>query len=112
MEKQAIITLTTKEEQLKEKQLVKIKNNKINYLEQNKTTVLFEQEKKVLIRENEEIYMELFFQEEKGNIYIKSLRNNIELAIKTKKIDITKNKIVIQYEMDKNDYLYEIEMED
>lgn len=111
MKKNAIVKIKNKEETIKEKVEIESKNNKISYLENKKTKVLFDLEKEILMRENKEIYMELFFKEEKAIIYIKNLRKNIEIVLKTKKIDISNNKIVIQYEMEKNLYLYELEME-
>lgn len=112
MKKNAIVKIETKNSNLKERVEVEIKNNKINYVEKNKTVVLLDLENKILIRENPEFYMELVLKEGKGNIYIKSLQKNITILFKLKKMDISKNKIVIQYEMEKELYSYKLEMED
>lgn len=112
MKKKATIKIKAKEETVEEKVQLEVKNNKINYKEENKTTVLLDLKNKILIRENKELYMEYDFIKEKGNLYIKSLQKNIDLQLKLKKIDISNHKIVIQYELEKECYIYEIEMED
>lgn len=111
MKKNAIVKIESKDSTLQEKVEIEIKNGKINYLENNKTVVLLNLESQTLIRENSELYMELDLKEGKGNIYIKNLQKNITVLIKLKKIDIGKNKIVIQYEMEKELYSYQLEME-
>lgn len=112
MKKQAVVTLETRGQKLQEKVNIEIKNNKINYKEQNKTDVLFDMDQKILMRENKEMYMEFFFQTQKGYIHPKDLKNTIEIEIKSKKIDIQPNKIVIKYEIENDPYVYQIEMED
>ncbi|MCI8347037.1 MAG: hypothetical protein HFJ12_03700 [Bacilli bacterium] len=112
MKKKAIVKIETEDSKLQERVEVEIKNGKINYLEKDKTAVLLELENKILIRENPEIYMELNLKEEKGNIYIKSLQKNIAILLELKKMDISKNKIEVQYEVEKELYFYKLEMED
>lgn len=112
MKKKATVKIKTKEETIEEKVELEVKNNKINYKEENKTIVLLDLESKTLMRENKKLYMEYDFFKEKGNIYIKSLRKNIELQFKLKKMNINRNKIEVQYEIENNLYTYKIEMED
>lgn len=111
MKRNAIVKIETKENSQQETVEIEIKNSKINYLEKNKTTVFLDLEKQVLIRENIELYIELLFREEKANLYIKNLQKNITIGLKLKKIDISKNKIVIQYELENELYSYQLEME-
>ncbi len=112
MKKQALITLIKKDNQVKETVIIEIKEEKLNYIEKSNTEVLFDVKKQLLIRDNKELYMEFDFKNNKANIYIKDLKANTELLLKTEKINITNNKIVIQYTMENEDYLYQIEMED
>lgn len=111
MKRQATITVKNEKETIIDKVLMEEKNKKLNYLEQDTTNVFFDQEKKLLIRENKEIYMELSFQEEKGILYQKELGKTLNLKLKTIKIIILNNKIEIQYEIENERYFYKIEME-
>ena len=110
MQKKAKISLKTKEEILNYSKEINIINNKINYMEDD-TNVLFDMNKKLLIRENKDIYMEYDFSNKKGYFYIKELRCEASVIINIEKITIEDNLIEIVYNIDNNNYFYKIEME-
>ena len=112
MKKKATITLEKEQEKFVEKITIEEQNNKINYQEKSNTNVLFDKNNLILIRENNEIYMELSFKEKNALIFIKDLRKNIELKLKSVKTNITEKEITISYVLEDENYLYKIEMED
>ena len=112
MKRKATITLEKEQEKFVEKITIEEKNNKINYKEQINTNVLFDKNNLILIRENNEIYMELSFKEKNALIFIKDLRKNIEMKLKSVKTNITEKEITISYVLEDENYLYKIEMED
>ena len=85
-------------------------NNKINYQEDN-TNVLYDIDNKLLIRDNKEMYMELDFVKEIGNIYMKELKKSIDINLKVNKIISDENHIEIQYKLENEIYKYSISME-
>ncbi|MBO5414292.1 MAG: hypothetical protein J6A17_01560 [Bacilli bacterium] len=113
MEKKAKITLKNEEEVIKYELLIEFKNNKISYIENdsNNTSVLLDLNNKLLIRDNKELYLEYDFLNNKGVVYLKELRNNMNINLNTIKYEITDNKIEIMYKIDENSYEYFIEME-
>ena len=113
MEKKAKITLKNEEEVIKYELLIEFKNNKISYIENdsNNTNVLLDLNNKLLIRDNKELYLEYDFLNNKGVVYLKELRNNMNINLNTIKYEITDNKIEIMYKIDENSYEYFIEME-
>lgn len=91
---------------------IEIKNNKISYQEEDKTLVLYHQQEKRLIRENDQLYMEFDFKNDKAIVYIKSLKKETNLKIKTNKIIQDKNLIDIDYYLEDEHYQYKIQMEE
>lgn len=96
-----------------------IKNkNKITYIKDNiKYKLEKYPDKIILIRESEEYLHSMIFElnkETETNYYIKEFNSNISLKITTNKLDITENKIEINYKVaDNNDeYIYLIETSD
>jgi len=85
----------------------------------NETTYTLEINNKeiIMIRENSEIKHTIFFSENKTKksiYYLKDLKQILEFKIKTTKLEITKEKITIIYEIIETDnkYEYKIEMSD
>lgn len=113
MEKQAKITLRTDEEVIEYGININIKNNKINYTETDSkhTNVFLDLGEKLLIRENEELYLEFNFSSNQGMIYLKETGNNITINLNTEKYQILEKRIEIMYKIDENSYEYIIEME-
>lgn len=113
MEKQAKITLRTDEEVIEYGININIKNNKINYTETDSkhTNVFLDLGEKLLIRENEELYLEYNFSSNQGMIYLKEIGNNITMNLNTERYQILEKRIEIMYKIDENSYEYIIEME-
>lgn len=113
MEKQAKITLKTQEEVIENDINIQIKNKKINYIETDSkhTNVFLDLDEKLLIRENEELYLEYNFSSNQGIIFLKETGNNIAININTEKYQILDKRIEIMYKIDENSYEYIIEME-
>lgn len=109
MEKKATILLITNEKKQEEKKLIKIINNKINYIDGN-TNVLFDITNEILIRENSKMYLEYNFKNNKAEIYIKELLKSINLNLITKNKIIKDNYIEIEYIIEEDKYKYIIDM--
>lgn len=111
MQKQARISLKTNDDNIEYNKAIEFKNNKINYLEDDNTNVLFDIDKKLLIRDTKDIYLEYDFLNKKGLIYIKELKSESSVDIEVEKIIIEGSLIEIIYNVDNNNYHYMIEME-
>ena len=95
-----------------------IKNkNKISYYNNNTTYKLLLSEKKIiLIRETNEFIHKFVFELDnitKSEYYIKELNTSIDISIKTTKLNISENRIEIDYEIidNNNQYSYILDME-
>ena len=113
MNKNAKVSLITNKEKLTYEVNIEIKNDKINYQENNDelTRVLYDKTNKTLIRDNKEIYMEYDFNMNKASIYIKDLKKEINLSLRTKNIVESDKLIDIEYLLDNEVYRYIIDME-
>ena len=113
MNKKSKISLITNKEKLTYEVNIEIKNDKINYQENNDelTNVLYDKTSRILIRDNKEIYMEYDFNMNKASIYIKDLRKEINLSLRTKNIVESDKLIDIEYLLDNEVYRYIIDME-
>lgn len=113
MKKKAKISLITKEDKIIYNVEIEIKNDKISYKENNDklTNVLYDIKNKILIREDKDIYMEYNFNINKANVYIKDLKKEVNLLLKTKNIITNNKKINIEYLLDNELYSYVIDME-
>ena len=99
MNKKSKISLITNKEKLTYEVNIEIKNDKINYKENNAelTNVLYDKTSRILIRDNKEIYMEYDFNMNKASIYIKDLKKEINLELRTKTIVESDKLIDIEY---------------
>lgn len=86
-----------------------IQDEVLKYKERDNTTVIYDYKNNSLFRENNELRMEYSFNNEKGNIFIKELNKELNIDIKTKKIERKNNDIEIEYVMEKTNFLYKIE---
>ena len=113
MNKKSKISLITNKEKLTYEVNIEIKNDKINYQENNDelTSVLYDKTSRILIRDNKEIYMEYDFNMNKASIYIKDLKKEINLELRTKNIVESDKLIDIEYLLDNEVYRYIIDME-
>ena len=94
-----------------------IKNkNIIKYQEKDKTNVTLDTKNNILIRENNNIYMEYIFKKNKisnNKLIIKDLNKELKLKLKTHEI-INKDKLYkVKYEIIENNenFVYEVVME-
>ena len=89
-----------------------LQENLIKYKETDETTVVFDCNNLILTRENNELRMEYRFNEERpttGKILVKDLNKELEIEIKTKKIERKGNDVKIQFIVENNEFLYHIE---
>jgi len=89
-----------------------LSNEILKYLEENKTLVLWNYEKNILTRENDEWKMTYLFVPQKkttGIIKMKDMQRNIKLEIETEKIERKDHDIKIYYLIEGKKYLYQIE---
>lgn len=87
--------------------------NKIVYKEENNTMVQLELNDLKLRRENDELWMEYPFTKEKittGKIMMKSLKKELNLSINTKNIIKEAKNIKIDYQLDSEEYKYQLEV--
>lgn len=93
---------------LESNKILKYKEN-----DDNKTTVTFNYENKILKRENDNIYLEYEFNKDKvtkGTIISKELGYELYVNIKTNGIILDKNNIYIEYCIEEKVYKYKIEV--
>ncbi len=88
-------------------------NDIYKYIEPNTNTkVLFDVEKEILKRSNDELDMTYDYNNEIGNIYIKELERNVDVSIKILKKEITNNKVSIDYKIGEDTFNYIIEVKE
>ena len=84
----------------------------LKYQEEDKTKVILNLKNYSLTRENDKMKMYYLFQKDKetlGKIKIKEYDKNIDIKIKTKKLERKKNNIEIIYIIENEKFLYKIE---
>lgn len=89
-----------------------ISDGLMKYREPNNTLVIFNYAEKSLTRDNEELKMNYIFDREKdtnGILYIKELKKEMNVKIKTKNIKIENNDIDIKFNIEENEFQYRIE---
>lgn len=89
-----------------------ITNKVLKYKEKDNTTTTYNYVDKCLIRNNEELYMKYIFNPKKettGIIKIKSLKKDLNILIKTNKYKEEDNNIYIEYEIEKEKFIFGIE---
>ncbi len=89
-----------------------INDERLKYKEEDETTVTFDYEKNILVRENEEwkmIYPFHINEKTKGIIEMKKMDRSIHLELETEKIERKNHDIKIHYLIEGNKYLYQIE---
>ena len=104
--------ITLKDQILEEENIGSFESGVISYQESNNTYVYIDINRNELIRENNELTMKYSFNENeltKGYIYVKDLDHNLELDIKTKLIEKESNRYKIEYMIEEDTFIYEIE---
>ena len=86
--------------------------NSIIYKEKDKTTTKVSLNERRLRRENEELFMDYLFDEEKNTkgIVTVSLQKTLELNLNTKKINQVNKNIEINYILENDEYKYKLEV--
>ncbi len=88
-------------------------DNTIKYQEPDKTKIAYEYDNQKLIRENEEIKLEMYFKESRGVILYKPINMELDLDIKTINITRNNNDIEIEYQVvnseEQQNFIYRIE---
>lgn len=85
----------------------------IKYKSEDNTTEMFDYTNNKLIRENSELRMNYIFdlnKETKGTVFVKDLNRELEINIKTNKIERNKNDIEIEFVVEDNTIKYHIEV--
>ena len=106
------IEVTVKNSEVTDSYKVKaiVQNNVIKYKEPDDTTVIFDYEENRLVRENDQMKMMYYFNEKENSIIlIKDYNRHIDVDLKTKKIKKKDNNLEIEFEIDKEKFLYRIE---
>lgn len=80
----------------------------IKYQEEDGTKVILNLKDKSLMRENNKIKMHYSFKNKKGLIEIKEYNKIVDLDINVKKITRKGNDIKIIYEIDKDEFTYQV----
>ena len=82
----------------------------INYKEIDNTTVYYDLNSNILIRDNDDLHMIYDFNNKKGTILIKEFDREIEVLIDNIDIERNKNNVRVNYSIENNDFLYELEV--
>lgn len=85
----------------------------IKYKSEDNTTEMFDYTNNKLIRENSELRMNYIFDlnnETKGTVFVKDLNRELEVNIKTNKIERNKNDVEIEFVVEDNTIKYHIEV--
>lgn len=108
--------IKTEEESVQESTTGSIINGVISYKERNNTYVYLDINNDELIRENDQMLMKYSFEKNRrtnGFITIKDMNQNLEIGIETIKLEKTEQKYYVEYKIEENNFIYEIEyMED
>lgn len=83
--------------------------NQIQYIEKKNTKVKVNRKDFILTRENEDMKMEYFFKEKKGNLFLKKYKRVLPIVLKVKKITNEKEKLIIEYEVENMHFYYSID---
>lgn len=89
-----------------------LKDNEIKYLEENKTKVTYNYDKNHLTRINEDLRMDYIFDNKNnttGTIKVHELNKELPLTIKTINLEKENNNIKIDYSIENDQFLYQIE---
>lgn len=104
--------IISNDQKITENVIGSIESGIISYQENNNTYVYLDVKRDELIRENIEMNMKYIFDKQKitkAKIFIKGLNQELELDIKTLKIDKNENKYKVEYIIEKDKFTYEIE---
>ena len=110
--KRFLITIKNEEEDTSYEVDAIHQDNKIKYKEENNTLVLYDYDKNILTRENEELRMDYHFinhEKTSGIIQVKELGKKIIIPVYTRELNKDNNNVEIKYEIETKEFLYRIE---
>ena len=82
----------------------------INYKELDNTNTYYDLKNNILIRDNDDLHMIYDFNNKKGTILIKEFDRKVEVLIDNIDIERNKNNVRVNYSIENNDFLYELEV--
>ena len=82
----------------------------INYKELDNTNTYYDLKNNILIRDNDDLHMIYDFNNKKGTILIKEFDRELEVLIDNIDIERNKNNVRVNYTIENNDFLYELEV--
>ena len=107
-----LVTIKNEEENTSYEVDAIIQDNILKYKENNNTMVLYNYDRNILTRENEELRMDYVFdikRKTKGTIQVKEINQKVDIDLKTNKLERKNNDIEVHFSIDDKDFLYRIE---
>ena len=89
-----------------------IQDNFLKYKEKDNTTMIIDTKNNILVRENNNIKIEIPFSKNNktiGRINLKEMNKVLNVEVKTNKIEKENNNIEINYEIEKQKFIYNME---
>ena len=108
-----LIRVTNDESNIEYKTTAILTNDIIKYKSNDETLEIFDYNSNKLIRENKELRMEYTFkmnETTKGIVLAKELNREVDVNIKTKKVERNNYDIDIEFEVEENEIKYHIEV--
>lgn len=108
-----LISVKSNDSNLEYKTTAILTEDIIKYKSEDNTTEIFDYTNNKLTRENSELRMDYVFdlnEETKGIVFVKELNRELEVNIKTNKIERNKNDIEIEFVVEDNTIKYHIEV--
>ncbi len=108
-----LISVKSNDSNLEYKTAAILTEDIIKYKSEDNTTEMFDYTNNKLTRENSELRMNYIFdlnKETKGTVFVKDLNRELEVNVKTNKIERNKNDIEIEFVVEDNTIKYRIEV--
>ena len=108
-----LISVKSNDSNLEYKTTAILTEDIIKYKSEDNTTEMFDYTNNRLTRENSELRMNYIFdlnKETKGTVFVKDLNRELEVNVKTNKIERNKNDIEIEFVVEDNTIKYRIEV--
>ncbi|MBP5678589.1 MAG: hypothetical protein J6X28_02015 [Bacilli bacterium] len=106
------VTIKNEEEDTSYETQAILQEECLKYKENQETTVQYQYDHNILIRENKELKMEYTFnllKPTQGTIQIKELGEAVKIPIKTKRLERNNHNIEICFMIEEKEFLYRIE---
>ncbi len=99
----------TNQIETKTKEMVGTLSDQLLKYRENDLTVILNYEKDILTRENKDYKIKYDFKNDKGSIHLKDNSFDVMIPIKTIKKERKNNDIKIEYQIEEESFLYQIE---